>query len=413
MKFKLFAILLLLALLVAVNPVTVNGAEINISSVLIKGSDRTVEIQSLGSGTYPYDWEWVVGENHYHNANQQGFTANGRLAVYEQTHDNNYLSAAKNAGDNLVARCDSQVNDFALRPWVQDVEFLVQLSQETGDSSYLAKATNYFNRSAANITAADLVNIRIAARPVNAETLPDLVITSISATPALNHPTWYDVTFTVRNQGTADAAATDTSFLVDGSEYLNPDCPALAAGSSVTITVPWDTIADISGGIDTIEVILDLSNNITESNETNNAAATTYSIYTIAASAGVNGSISPSGDLIVGQGGHQSFNITANAGYYISDVLVDGCSKGPVASYTFSDVQTGHSISAILAVNAPETPFWDLNNDHVCNIGDVVELGLHWEETGMPGWIPQDLNHDGIINIGDVVVIGQHWGETW
>jgi hypothetical protein len=62
---------------------------------------------------------------------------------------------------------------------------------------------------------------------------------------------------------------------------------------------------------------------------------------------------------------------------------------------------------------APPEPEWDLNGDHVCNIGDVVKVGLHWGETGDDGWIPEDLNSDGIINIGDVVVIGLYWGQTW
>ncbi|MDD5702631.1 MAG: metallophosphoesterase, partial [Dehalococcoidales bacterium] len=58
-------------------------------------------------------------------------------------------------------------------------------------------------------------------------------------------------------------------------------------------------------------------------------------------------------------------------------------------------------------------PDWDLNGDKVCDIGDVVVLGLRWGETGTQGWIPQDLNSDGIIDIGDVVVLGLHWGQTW
>ena len=62
---------------------------------------------------------------------------------------------------------------------------------------------------------------------------------------------------------------------------------------------------------------------------------------------------------------------------------------------------------------ASPVPAWDLNGDRVCNIGDVVVIGLHWNETGTPGWIPQDLNNDAVINIGDVVVLGLHWGETW
>jgi hypothetical protein len=58
-------------------------------------------------------------------------------------------------------------------------------------------------------------------------------------------------------------------------------------------------------------------------------------------------------------------------------------------------------------------PFWDLNHDYVCDIGDVVKLGLEWNQTGAEGWIPEDLNNDGIIDIGDVVMLGLHWNELW
>jgi hypothetical protein len=140
-----------------------------------------------------------------------------------------------------------------------------------------------------------------------------------------------------------------------------------------------------------------------------NVAVPTYSI---AASAGANGSISPSGSVSVSYGAIQTFTITPVNGYHVSGVLVDGGSVGAVTSYTFTDVTANHTISATFAVNSG-APDWDLNGDYVCNIGDVVKVGLKWGQIGTPGWIPEDVNNDGTVNIGDVVVIGLHWGETW
>src|SRR5262249_31954895 len=57
--------------------------------------------------------------------------------------------------------------------------------------------------------------------------------------------------------------------------------------------------------------------------------------YTIAASAGANGSISPSGNVSVNCGANQTFSITADPCYHVADVLVDGSSVGAVSSYTF------------------------------------------------------------------------------
>jgi len=78
--------------------------------------------------------------------------------------------------------------------------------------------------------------------------------------------------------------------------------------------------------------------------EVYNSAAPTQ--YTITASAGSNGAISPSGAVKVNKGANQSFSITPASGYVVDAVLVDGSSVGAVTSYTFSNVQAAHSISA-------------------------------------------------------------------
>ena len=104
-------------------------------------------------------------------------------------------------------------------------------------------------------------------------------------------------------------------------------------------------------------------------------------------------------------------------------------SNGSVTSNPVSTLTvTNHTITAVYSgdnnfaasigtlvqtITTSTSTVWDLNGDHVCNIGDVVVIGLHWGETGDAGWIPEDLNDDGVINIGDVVVLGLHWGQTW
>jgi hypothetical protein len=71
--------------------------------------------------------------------------------------------------------------------------------------------------------------------------------------------------------------------------------------------------------------------------------------FTIAASAGEGGSISPSGDLLVAVGSSQSYAITPDTGYEIADVKVDGESVGAVSTYTFDNVAIGHTIEATFA----------------------------------------------------------------
>ena len=78
--------------------------------------------------------------------------------------------------------------------------------------------------------------------------------------------------------------------------------------------------------------------------------------YTIIATAGSNGAITPSGAVSVNYGSSQTFTITASNGYKISSIFVDGVSKGAVSTYTFSNVARAHTISATFAVTIPASP---------------------------------------------------------
>ena len=70
--------------------------------------------------------------------------------------------------------------------------------------------------------------------------------------------------------------------------------------------------------------------------------------HTITASAGANGSISPSGSVTVNHGSNRTFTISADANYHVQDVLVNGVSVGAVTSYTFTNVTQNHTIQASL-----------------------------------------------------------------
>jgi parallel beta-helix repeat protein len=74
------------------------------------------------------------------------------------------------------------------------------------------------------------------------------------------------------------------------------------------------------------------------------------STYLITSEADPHGTIAPSGTTTVALGGSQSYTITAQLGYSISDVQVDGVSVGPVNNYTFSNVSADHRIHASISL---------------------------------------------------------------
>jgi len=67
--------------------------------------------------------------------------------------------------------------------------------------------------------------------------------------------------------------------------------------------------------------------------------------YTITATAGPGGTINPMGAVRVASGADQTFSMTAQSGYTIDQVLVDGRSMGAIPSYTFRNVTAPHTIS--------------------------------------------------------------------
>ncbi len=95
--------------------------------------------------------------------------------------------------------------------------------------------------------------------------------------------------------------------------------------------------------------------------------------YTVTATAGANGSISPSGTVEVNEGQSQLFIITPYNGYVVEDVNVDGVSKGTVTSYTFPSTTTGtHTISVTFIEEGVVTSNGDGNCDNYTDIYDAL-----------------------------------------
>ena len=87
-----------------------------------------------------------------------------------------------------------------------------------------------------------------------------------------------------------------------------------------------------------------------------------YSYYTIEATAGAGGSISPSGNVSVREGGDQTFTITPDEGYAVANVKIDGKSIGAVKSYTFENVSSPHTIEAIFVKGTASASTGDSSN---------------------------------------------------
>ena len=94
------------------------------------------------------------------------------------------------------------------------------------------------------------------------------------------------------------------------------------------------------------------------------AHTTSIITYTITASAGANGSITPAGPVTANQGTNQTFSIHPDQNFQVLNVKVDGVALGTVTNYTFNNISADHTIEAEFAYIGP-APAADSDNDGV------------------------------------------------
>jgi hypothetical protein len=121
--------------------------------------------------------------------------------------------------------------------------------------------------------------------------------------------------------------------------------------------------------------------------------------FTITATAGLGGKIAPAGAVVVDYGSSQTFTITPDLHYGIADVKVDNVSKGPISSYTFTNVTAHHTIAASFWLESflitpsagpggtisPGTPQW-------VSYGGSIKFDI----TPNTGFIIADVKVDGV-----------------
>jgi probable HAF family extracellular repeat protein len=112
-------------------------------------------------------------------------------------------------------------------------------------------------------------------------------------------------------------------------------------------------------------------------------------VYTISATAGAGGAISPSGSVAVSRGQNQSFSIVPATGYRVLDVTVDGASAGPRTSYLFTNVTADHTIAATFTPDVYVLSASSSGNGTISPVGDTtVSRGSSqtYNMTPAPGW---------------------------
>ena len=177
----------------------------------------------------------------------------------------------------------------------------------------------------------------------NAITSAEVEITITKATPT-GEPKYTEIT-------TSGKTLADAALTLDGST-LKPNTGTLEWVDDKGNARPGDTKVEANTSYKWRFTPADanyttLTGSIELYHKSSSGGGWYYTYHTIKATAGTNGSISPSGWTSVRDGRDQTFTITPDKGYAVAKVLVDGKSVGAVKSYTFKNVTKDHTIEAI------------------------------------------------------------------
>lgn len=159
--------------------------------------------------------------------------------------------------------------------------------------------------------------------------------------------------FTVNSYSITASAGTGGSITPSGTTAVTAN-----GSQSYTITpASGYKIAGVTVDGASVGAVGSYTFNLVSTNHTIAASFVLNTSYTITATAGAGGSITPSGTATITSSGSKSYTIAAASGYKIADVKVDGVSKGALSSYTFSGVTANHTIAASFAVPSGVTVF--------------------------------------------------------
>ena len=246
------------------------------------------------------------------------------------------------------------------------VRYIVEHYKQNTDGSYtLADTEQPIDEIGKTVTATPKTYEGYTYNPNAAGTVVNGTLKEISSPDDIvTLKLYYDITlYTVTVNGSYAQTTGAGSYAKDATVTID-------AGTRSGYTFDGWTSADgvtfaNAGSAQTTFTMPDKAVTVTANWKKNSGGGSSYDYYTITASAGTGGSISPSGSVSVREDTDKTFTITPDSGYHISDVLVDGKSVGAVASYTFDNVRRSHTIEATFAKGNPATgnPFTDVHPD--------------------------------------------------
>ena len=229
--------------------------------------------------------------------------------------------------------------------------------------------------------------------------------------------------------GASQGAVTSITFNNIGSDHtvsvsFEPKTYIISAGADTGGSItPAGSVAVLFEGSQTFTITPDLTYEVVEVlvDGVSQGAITSYTfanvnqnhtilarfaiipvLYTITASSGSDGIISPTGAVSVLGGDDKTFNMTPAAGYQVDDVLVDGTSVGAVDAHTFGAVNLDHTISVSFISALPSTSCVDISDSPLSSQIQAAPASVMFilDDSGSMDWEMMTNESDGIFNVG-------------
>jgi len=182
--------------------------------------------------------------------------------------------------------------------------------------------------------------------------IADVLVDGVSVGAVPNY-TFTNVTADHTIHATFTAGSSTITATADPGGSISPQgSVSVSCGADTTFTITPDSchlIADVLvDGVSAGAVTTYTFTDVTTSHTIHASFAPIT--YTITATSGINGTITPSGSVVANCGTNSSFTITPNTCFQVANVLVDGVSVGAVPSYTFTNVTANHTIHATFSI---------------------------------------------------------------
>lgn len=153
-----------------------------------------------------------------------------------------------------------------------------------------------------------------------------------------------EATFAINTYGVSVSAGANGSVSPSGTRTVS-------YGGGLSVTITPDTgyhVADVK--VDGVSVGALATYEFTEVTAAHSLEASfSINVSSVQASAGVGGTISPSGTISMTYGEKKVFAITASQHYHVADVTVDGISVGAVSAYQLTALEATHAVVATFA----------------------------------------------------------------